>query len=379
MNKSKNLELISMITFILGTKAELIKCMPVMKELEKRKINYYLIHTGQHSIIDLVKDFGVKEPDKILYQPPKFSSRFMVKTHKALFWGTTLITRIRKVLNQIKPSFVLYHGDTLSTACAAIASSNFLGKKEWKNAHLEAGLRSFDIFEPFPEEISRRIADRFSDILFAPSDLSVKNLKKEKLKGEIVKTGNTIVDSVLISLKMAKKRKLKKPKEKKYVVVNIHRHENIKSKERMKKIVEIIKSVSLPIYWPIHDNTKKQLKKFGFWEDLQKMKIHFMPLISYVEFLWLMKNATYLITDGGSIQEESLVLRKPCIILRKATERQEGLETGIDFLTSLDVNYTRKIIEKLESGKFKIPKFKNPYGDGKAAKRIADYLVKRSE
>jgi UDP-N-acetylglucosamine 2-epimerase (non-hydrolysing) len=364
-----------MIAFIIGTKAELIKCMPIMKELEKRKIDYYFIHTGQHSIIDLVRDFGIKEPDIILYQPPKFSSRFMVKTHKAIFWGLTLVTKIRKVINQIKPSFVLYHGDTLSTACAAIASSNFLGNKQWKNAHLEAGLRSFNIFEPFPEEISRKIADRFSDILFAPSDLSVENLKKENLNSEIIKTGNTVVDSVFISLKLAKKKKLKKPKEKKYVVVNIHRHENIKSKERMRKIVEIIKSVTLPIYWPIHDNTKKQLKKFGLLEELQKSNINFMPLISYIEFLWLMKNSTYLITDGGSIQEESLVVRKPCIILRMRTERREGLRTGINFLTGLDVSYSRKIIENLESGKFKIPKFKNPYGDGKAAKRIVDYIT----
>jgi UDP-N-acetylglucosamine 2-epimerase (non-hydrolysing) len=364
-----------MITFILGTKAELIKCMPVMKELEKRKINYYFIHTGQHSIIDLLNDFELKRPDFSLYAPPKFSSRFMVKTHKAVFWSLPLITKIRKVLDQIKPSFVLYHGDTLSTASAAIASSDFLGNKQWKNGHLEAGLRSFDIFEPFPEEISRKIADRFSDILFAPSELSVENLKREKLKGEIIKTGNTIVDSVLISLKKAEKRKFKKPKEKKYVVVNIHRHENIKSKERMRKIVEIIKSVSLPIYWPIHDNTRQQLKKFGLWEELQKPNINFMPLISYIEFLWLMKNSTYLITDGGSIQEESLVLRKPCIILRMETERQEGLGTDINFLTCLNVNYTKKIIERLESEKFKVPKFKNPYGDGKAAKRIVDYLV----
>jgi UDP-N-acetylglucosamine 2-epimerase (non-hydrolysing) len=363
-----------MIAFVLGTKAELIKCMPVMKELEKRKIDYYLIHTGQHSIIDLVKDFSVKEPDIILYKPPKFSSRFMVKTHKAFFWGLILIAKIRKALNRIKPSFVLYHGDTLSTACAAIASSNLFGNKQWKNAHLEAGLRSFDIFEPFPEEISRKIADRFSDILFAPSDLSVENLKREKLKGELIKTDNTIVDSVLISLKIAKKRKLKKSKEKKYVVVNIHRHENIKSKERMRKIVEIIKSVSLPIFWPIHDNTKKQLEKFGFWKELQGEGINFSPLVGYIEFLWLIKNSTYLITDGGSIQEESLALKKPCILLREKTERQEGLKTGINFLTGLDINYTRKIIKKLESGKFKIPKFKNPYGDGKAAKRIVSYI-----
>lgn len=363
------------ICIILGTKAELIKCIPVMKELERRKIDYCFIHTGQHSISDLVKDFEIKEPDVILYTPPKLSSRFMVKTHKAIFWGLTLISKIRNLLNEIKPNYVLYHGDTLSTACAAIASSNFFMEKKWKNAHLEAGLRSFDYLEPFPEEISRRIADRFSDILFAPSNLSVKNLKKEQLKGKILKVGNTIVDAVSISLELAKKRKLEKPKERKYVVVNIHRHENIKSRERMKKIVEIIENVSLPIYWPIHDNTRKQLEKFGLWEILQKKNIHFSPLISYIKFIWLLKHSTYLITDGGSIQEESLALKKPCILLREETERQEGLKTGINFLTRLDVEYTKKVIKMIESN-LCISKFKNPYGDGKTARRVVDYLLK---
>ena len=364
-----------MMTFILGTKAELIKTMPVMKELERRKIRYYFIHTGQHSISTLLKDFGLKEPDVILYTPPELSSRFMVRTHKAIFWGWNIIPKIRKILNKTNPTYVLYHGDTLSTCCATIASSSLLGKKNWKNVHMEAGLRSGNLFEPFPEEISRRIADRFSDVLFAPSELSAENLKKEKLKGRIFKIGNTIVDSVYISLKLAEKRGLKKPKEKKYVVVNVHRYENIKSRERMKRIVKIIKYVSFPIYWPIHDNTKQQLENFGLLKELKGKKIHFSPLLGYIEFLWLMKHAKYLITDGGSIQEESLALKKPCVLLRMKTERQEGLKTGLNFLTKLDVEYTKKIIKGIEEGHIKAKKFKNPYGDGKAARRIIDYLV----
>jgi UDP-N-acetylglucosamine 2-epimerase (non-hydrolysing) len=154
-----------MIAIVIGTKAELIKCVPVIKELDKRRIEYSIIHTGQHSLSDLAKDFEIKNPDILLYNPPKTSSRFMTKTHKAIFWGATLIKKIRVVLNKLQPKYVLFHGDTLTTASAAIASSNFLGRKSWENAHLEAGLRSFNLFEPFPEEISRRIADRFSDIL----------------------------------------------------------------------------------------------------------------------------------------------------------------------------------------------------------------------
>ena len=171
-----------MIAIIIGTKAELIKCIPVMKELEKREIDYFFIHTGQHNINEIIRDFKLKKPDKVLYSPPKSSSKFMVKTHKAIFWFLPLIFKIRKILNEIKPSHVLYHGDTLSSAAAAMASSSFFGKKNWKNAHLEAGLRSYD--RRMPEEINRIVADHVSDYLFAPTEKAKQNLLKEGVDEE---------------------------------------------------------------------------------------------------------------------------------------------------------------------------------------------------
>ncbi len=368
-----NSELRKMIAIALGTKAELIKTMPVMKELEKQNIDYVLIHTGQHDFGNLLADFELRNPDYVLYDPPKSSSRFMVKTHKAIFWGLALIPKLHALIRKIKPKFVLYHGDTLSTACASIASSKLLGNKQL-NGHLEAGLRSGSIFEPYPEEISRKIADRFSDLLFAPSEGTAENLRKEKQKGKIFVTGNTIVDSVLLTLKIAKKKRLAKPEEKEYVVVNVHRHENIKSKERMRKIADIINSVSLPIHWPLHDNTKQQLVKFGLFKKLEKKEIIFSPLKSYTEFIWLLKHAKFLLTDGGSIQEESLALKKPCILLRMRTERVEGLATGLNYLTKLNVRYAKQLIQLLENDEIKVGNFKNPYGDGRAAKRIVRIL-----
>ncbi|MDD5181715.1 MAG: UDP-N-acetylglucosamine 2-epimerase (non-hydrolyzing) [Candidatus Nanoarchaeia archaeon] len=362
-----------MIAIILGTKAELIKTMPLMKELSRRKMPYTFIHTGQHSLGELCDDFNIRKPDIVLYAPPKLSSRFMVKTHKAIFWGLTLIPKIRKVLNKLQPDFVFYHGDTLSTAAAALASSTLLGKKRWLNGHLEAGLRSNNLFEPFPEEISRRIADRCSDLLFAPSKLSAENVMH--LKGRVYMTGNTVVDGIQECLKIAKQRKLPVIKGK-YVAVNIHRHENIKSRARMTKIYNIIKEVGLPMIWPLHDNTKKQMAKFGLWDKFNQLNIKFSPLVTYVEFLWMLNNATYLITDGGSIQEESLALKKPCILLREKTERIEGLSTGLNFLTKLDLEYAEWMISRIEAGKVNAKKFVNPYGDGSASKQIADVLEK---
>ncbi len=369
-----------MIAIIVGTNAELIKVMPILKELDKRGLDYTFIHTGQHNISKLIEIFDLKEPDIVMYKPPKLSSRFMVKTHKAIFWGMKGSLKLKFILQKIKPSYVLYHGDTLSTAMAAIASSQFLNKKKtWKNAHLEAGLRSHNLFEPFPEEISRRIADKFSDILFAVSEGTKKNLEEENLKGIIVNVGNTIVDSVRLALNM-KKNIVFKPEEKEYAIISIHRHENIKSYERLKKIVEIIKHVNIKAYWALHDNTRRQLEKFGLMKEIRKKEnIEIMRLIPYPNFIYLLSKCKYIITDGGSIQEESLVLKKPCIILRKYTERVEGLRTGINFLTGLNISLASSIIKTIEENAFKIPKYKNPYGEGGSAKKIIDYLVNEEE
>lgn len=366
-----------MFSIILGTKAELIKCMPVLKELDRRGLPYTFIHTGQHSISDLVEDFGLRPPDVVLYEPPRLSSRFMTKTHKALFWAIPLIFKIRAAVRRAAQKYVLYHGDTMTTAAAAIGSSKLLNpKRGWKNGHLEAGLRSGSLFEPFPEEISRRVADRFSDFLFSPSRGSAANVRK--MKGKVFMTGNTIVDCVKICLGIARARRMSRPKERRYVMVNIHRHENIKSKKRMEEVVKTVEMIKWPVYWPMHDNTRKQLKKFGLWPRLQKKNIHISPLITYIRFLWWLAGAYFIITDGGSIQEESLTLRKPCVLMRERTERQEGLKTGINFLCGADAEKAWAAIKKIEGG-IRIKKFKNPYGDGTAAKKIIAILMEDSK
>jgi len=234
-------------------------------------------------------------------------------------------------------------------------------KKRWKNVHLEAGLRSGSMFEPFPEEISRNISDQFSDILLAVSDLTEKNLQKYKNKKKIMKMGNTIIDSAKIAYN--KERKKYKKLNYKYALINLHRHENLRNEGRMNKIINIISKIKIKIVWPLHDNTEYYLKKYNLFEKIKRMKnIKIMPLVSYPHFLSLLVNCKYLVIDGGSIQEESLVFKKPCIILRKRTERQEGLLTGINFLTRLNERYAEKIIEKIENNKIKIKNFINPLG-----------------
>ncbi len=359
------------VAIIIGTKAELIKCMPLMKEFQNRSLDYFFIHTGQHPLGKACEKFGIKKPDFILSKEPDISTKFWSKINRAsFFWNIEIIFKIKKMLKKINPKYVVYHGDTMSTSSAAIGSSKFFNPgKKWKNVHLEAGLRSGSLFEPFPEEISRKICDNFSDILLAVSDLTEKTLKKEFKNKIIIKTGNTIVDSAKIVLKKNKNKKQK------YALVNLHRHENLRSKERMKKIIRILGNIKIKTIWPIHDNTLYYLKKYGLLRHLKKMKnVEILPLTDYSDFIFLLANCEYLVTDGGSIQEESLVFKKPCIILRKKTERQEGLYTGINFLVGVNVRYGRKIIEKIENKEIEIKNFKNPYGHEGLTKAIVEVL-----
>jgi len=311
------------IAIIIGTRAELIKTFPLIIELQKEEIPYYFIHTGQHSLKNLCETFNINKPDIVLTHAPKGSSKFFAKQLNALLWNMLIVFKIKRELKKLKNlKYVLYHGDTMTTTCAAIASSKILNPfKKYKNAHLEAGLRSGFLFEPFPEEISRIISDKFSDILFAVSRKSEENLSKHKNTRKIINIGNTIVDSVNISYEIAKKKKIKKLSNKNFALISIHRHENIKNKERLTKIINILSSLKIDSYFSMYDNTRNQLLKFGLYNRLKENKnIKIIESLNYINFISQIKNCSIIICDGGSLQEESLIFQKPCIILRKALD-----------------------------------------------------------
>ena len=365
------------IAIIIGTRAELIKTFPVMLELQKRKIPYYFIHTGQHSLGDFCELFGVKRPDVILTEEPKKSSKFHAKAGKAILWNLGLLFKIKKELKKINClKYVIYHGDTMTTTSAAVASSKLFNPfKKYKNVHLEAGLRSGTVKEPFPEEISRKIADRFSDILLTVSERSTNNVKKYKNSKKIINVGNTILDAADISLKLARKRKIKPFSKGKFALITVHRHENLKNPERLEAIVEILSKIPIKSYFPIHDNTKKKLIEFGLYDKLLKLEnIKLIKPTDYITFIYQLSKCSLIVCDGGSMQEESLIFKKPCIILRKATERQEGLETNFQFLSELDVKASEKKIQEYTDSKFKIKPFKNPYGKKGLSKKIVGIL-----
>lgn len=366
------------IAIIIGTRAELIKTFPVMLELQKQKINYYFIHTGQHNLKDLCERFSVKKPDVVLTRESNEESKFWSKiNNKSIFWNIEIILKIKRELKKLPDlKYVIYHGDTMTTASATIASSKLFNKgKKWKNVHLEAGLRSGNLFEPFPEEISRIIAGKFSDILLAVSEKSKNNLKKYENKKKVVNIGNSVVDSIYLSYEMAKKNKEKPFSKKRFILVSIHRHENITNKKRLSAIVKILSSLTIPSYFALHENTKKQLIKFKLYKKLKQNKnLKIIPTQEYSKFVYQIKKCSLIICDGGSIQEESLIFHTPCILLRKATERQEGLESNFQSLVGVNVEKAKKEIKKYLSKDFKVRKFKNPYGERGVSKKIVEVL-----
>ena len=334
------------IAIVIGTRAELIKTFPIMLELEKKQIPYYFIHTGQHNLKDLCEKFSVKKPNVTLTKESEKESKFWSKiNNKSIFWNLGIIFKVKKELKKLPNlKYVIYHGDTMSTASISIGSSKLLNlRKKYKNVHLEAGLRSENFFEPFPEEISRIIAGRFSDILLAVSERSKNNLKKYWKNKRVILIGNSVIDSIYISYEMAKKNKEKLFSKKRFALITLHRHENITNKKRLSAIIEILSSLKIPSYFALHENTKKYLINFGLFEKLKQNKnIKIIPTQEYSKFIYQIKNASIIICDGGSIQEESLIFHTPCVLLRKSTERQEGLESNFQSLVGIDIEKIRE-------------------------------------
>ncbi|MDA1060786.1 MAG: UDP-N-acetylglucosamine 2-epimerase [bacterium] len=302
------------IHIIIGTKAQLIKMAPVMVEMQKRSIPYNFVFTGQHqeTIDQLRSNFGVKTPDITLHK-----GKDITKIPQMFFW-------ILKILFK-KPSFIakndliLVHGDTFSTLLGAI-----MGKRaKAKVAHIESGLKSDKLLHPFPEEITRRMTFRLSDYYFCPGKWAVNNLNKHKGK-KINTLQNTLYDSLELILKQNSTVDI--PPEP-YCICSIHRFENIFNKKRLKEIIEILNNTAktMKMLFIMHPPTKSQLEKW----DIKLPNIELRPRYDYKDFIQLLNNSQFIITDGGSNQEEAFYLGKPCILLRKTTERKEGLDKNV--------------------------------------------------
>lgn len=353
---------------VLGTKAQLIKMAPLMAIMEKRNIPYNFIFTGQHkeTIDDLRENFSIKKPDITLHDGKDITS-----ISSMFFWSLKILfkslTGKRKIFGITdKDDIVLVHGDTFSTLLGAL-----MGKiAGLKVGHVESGLRSFNIFNPFPEELTRILTFKLSDFYFCPGLWAMENLKKEKgIKFNIGE--NTLMDALVSAKKAIDKTKVDIPKEK-YCICTIHRFENIFKKNKLREIMEIVEEAAekLKVLFILHLPTKKQLEKFGLMTFMEKNKnIELRPRYGYFEFIKLSEDAEFLISDGGSNQEEAYYMNKPILLLRNKTERQEGI--GENALLS---EFNRKLVSNFFENyrDFKL-KGKNKF-DHSPSGKILEYI-----
>lgn len=314
------------IDVVLGTKAQYIKTAPVLRELDRRGVPYRLIDTGQHAGLapSMRRDLAVNEPDVVLADNGNVATLGAAFIWAARIFGDILFRsrRIRETYFSKESEYCIIHGDTPSTLLSLLLAKR-AGKKV---VHLEAGLRSFNLFKPFPEEIIRILCMRFSDILFAPSTFAVKNLKDMNLKGEIFELAqNTNVEALFYSLENGGG---DVPFREPYALFTVHRVETIFNQRRLAFAVKWVLQIAerMPVLFVMHDPTRKRLNGTELMTALEAApNVRIAPLMSHARFARYLEGCAFAVTDGGSIQEEAYFLDKPCLILRTETERNEGL------------------------------------------------------
>jgi UDP-N-acetylglucosamine 2-epimerase (non-hydrolysing) len=352
------------VAIVLGTRPEIIKTAPVIKELQKKKSDFFILHTGQHYSYLLDKVFF----EKLELPQPKHNLETGSGSH-AEETGNMLIG-IERMLKSEKPDAVLVEGDTNSVLAGALAAA----KLGIKVGHIEAGLRSYD--RRMPEEINRVLTDHIADYLFAPTVQAAQILLGEGIEGaKIFVTGNTIVDAVYQNLEIARSRvgvlKDLNLKPQGYFLVTLHRQENVDNRERFASILEGLERVSaafaLPVFYPVHPRSKKMIEAF----KLKPRHIVMAEPVDFLDFLLLESNARLILTDSGGVQEEACILRIPCVTLRDNTERPETVEVGANLLAGAESD---KIVECAKTMLKRKNDWFNPFGDGTAARRIVEIL-----
>lgn len=317
-----------MITVLLGTRAQLIKMAPVILEFERRGGGIQLILTGQHkeTMERLLADFGISTKPTCLYAGPEVTS-----IGRVIPWFLRCLWRLLRDAKTLFPAaggkgVMLVHGDTFSTLLGALAGK-LTGQRV---GHVESGLRSFRIFHPFPEELTRLAVFRMTDIAFCPDDWAASNLKAYSARA-VDTAGNTLMDALRIALAVNHPLPRKIPP-KNFGVVSLHRFENIFRRDRLRHILGLIEEAAAryPLVFVLHPATRRNLEKFGLLERLERHpEIDLWPRMGYFEFVSLINQARFVITDGGSNQEELSYLHKPALLMRQATERQEGLGSNV--------------------------------------------------
>lgn len=351
-----------MIAILIGTRPELIKMAPVMRELDRKRLSYVFIHSNQHYSQNMdgvfISELKLRKPD---FNLSVGSGSHAAQTGK-------IMEGVEKILQEIKPNIIVVHGDTNTTLSGALAAK----KLQIAVGHIEAGLRSFDY--KMPEEINRILVDRMSDILFAPTAMAKKNLRHEGIAGkQIIVTGNTVADAVLQHKGLAEQRDILRTIRldgKDYILVTAHRPETVDSKENLEKLLQLLAhahtTTKKALLWPMHPRTATMLRQFKL--QLPAFVIQTEPL-SYLDMLYVLQHAWLVMTDSGGLQEEAYILQKPLMTLRDSTERPETLSAN--FLVHLD---SAAFDTALAAYGQKEVMWENKFGTGKAGQKIVAAL-----
>lgn len=378
------------IMLVFGTRPEAIKMCPLVKEFQKHPETFETIVcvTGQHrEMLDQVLSiFDIK---------PDFDLNIMKQGQDLTDVTARVLTGLRDVFKECHPDVVLVHGDTTTSTAGALAAFY----AQIPVGHVEAGLRTHNIYSPWPEEMNRQITGRIATYNFSPTPLSEKNLLEEKAQGKIYVTGNTVIDALhMVVEKLKTDDTLAKEQDKalldagydvsrlakgkKLVLITGHRRENfgdgfIRMVTAMKDLSEKYPEVDFVYPMHLNPNVRKPIHEV-FGEDLTRPNFFFIEPLQYLEFVHLMSKAHIVLTDSGGIQEEAPGLGKPVLVMRDTTERPEALASGTVHLVGTDYNKIMIEVSTLLEDPIayeKMSKAVNPYGDGKACRRIVSTLA----
>ncbi len=358
---------------ISGARPQFIKLSPILQNLNlTSEIDYYHLHTGQHydSYMSEVffEELDLKAPDINL----------QVKSTKHGEQTSKMISGIEEILLQERPDAVLVPGDTNSTLAGGLSAS----KLQIPVIHLESGLRSYDY--RMPEEINRRLTDHLSRMLITTSQTATKNLLNEGIEESwIFQTGDTMVDAILRNSERAETISSIlediSVKKKEYLLLTLHRQENVDIKERLESILTSLNQIEQNIVFPMHPRTKKMVEKFDIQSYLTNEKIITIDPVGYLDFIKLEKHAKIILTDSGGIQKEALTLEVPCLTLRDNTEWLETIEMGVNKLVGAKENLIVSGVNDILSNisKYENMSWKNPYGDGLSSEKIVKEILSR--
>ena len=375
---------------VFGTRPEAIKMAPLVKEFQKYPNDFRTVVcvTGQHrEMLDQVL--------RIFEITPDYDLNIMKQGQDLYDVTARVLTGMRDVFKECRPDIVLVHGDTTTSTAAALAAFY----QQIPVGHVEAGLRTHNIYSPWPEEMNRQITGRIATYNFSPTPLSEQNLKDEKAHGQIFVTGNTVIDALhMVDGRLKNDDSLAKEQEevllkagydvrrlnggKKLVLITGHRRENfgdgfISMVSAMKDLSEKYPDVDFVYPMHLNPNVRKSIHEV-FGEDLTAYKnFFFIEPLQYLEFVYLMEKSTIVLTDSGGIQEEAPGLGKPVLVMRDTTERPEALESGTVHLVGtnhdLIVSEVSTLLDDAAAYE-RMSKAVNPYGDGHACERIVHAL-----